>query len=135
MANTSIWHKTSYPRPDWNWLIIFGWIVLLVSLLLISTASMVSVMAPPSGNNFDKVLHIGAYGVLTFGMVLALPRRSLAVIFTAAFVYGVFIEFLQGTIGQGRTASWADALANGMGALIIILLWIWICPRLNHNRA
>lgn len=92
-------------------------------------------MAPPSGSNIDKILHILAYGALTFGMIFALPKRSLVAIFVAAFIYGGFIEFLQGTLGQGRTMSVWDALANGMGSLIVIALWILVCPLLKHNPA
>jgi len=132
MAFRPDWHLSSYPRPAWRWLVILGWLVLFTSVLLISTISMISVMAPPSGSNLDKLLHIGAYSVLTFGMIFALRRRSLAVIFVATFIYGVIIEFMQGAFGEGRTASWADALANGLGALIVILIWIWLCPRLKH---
>lgn len=129
------WYHTAFPRPSWQWLVALGWLVLIVSFLLISTISMISVMAPPSGNNLDKLLHLGAYGVLTFGMVFALPKRSLAVIFAVTFVYGVIIELMQGAFGEGRTASAADALANGLGALIIILFWIWLSPRLKHILA
>lgn len=96
---------------------------------------MVSVMAPPGGSNLDKVLHILAYGALTFGMIFALPRRSLVAIFLAAFVYGGFIEFLQGTLGEGRTMSFWDALANGVGALIIIGIWVMVCPLLKQTPA
>lgn len=129
------WHKTAFPRPLYLWLVAMGWVVFVVSLFLISSASLMSVMAPPSGSNMDKVLHILAYGVLTTGMVFALPRRSLTIIFVTTFIYGLIIEVLQGTISQGRTASLADAAANGFGALVIILLWVWICPRLKHNPA
>jgi len=135
MGTQAGWHISSYPRPLWQWLVASGWLIFIVSFLLISTISMISVMAPPSGNNLDKFLHIGAYGVLTFGMIFALPKRSLAVIFTATFIYGVIIEFMQGAFGEGRTASWADALANGLGALIVILIWMWISPRLKQYLA
>ncbi len=135
MKTKLAWHNTAFPRPLWQWLVGLGWAVLIISLLLISTISMMSVMAPPSGNNLDKLLHIGAYGVLTFGMVFALPKRSLAAIFAATFIYGVIIELMQGAFGEGRTASVADALANGLGALIIILIWIWLSPRLKHILA
>ncbi len=135
MTTRPAWYHTAFPRPSWQWLVALGWLVLIVSFLLISTISMISVMAPPSGNNLDKLLHLGAYGVLTFGMVFALPKRSLAVIFAVTFVYGVIIELMQGAFGEGRTASAADALANGLGALIIILFWIWLSPRLKHILA
>jgi len=96
---------------------------------------MTTVMTPPSGSNMDKLLHAAAYGVLTTGLVFAWPKRSLSIIFAVAFGFGALIEFLQGRLAIGRTASLADALANGAGALAIILIWIWICPRLKHNLA
>lgn len=129
------WHKTAFPRPVYKWLIAFGWIAFVACLFIISSASLMKVAAPPSGSNIDKVLHILAYGALTTGMVFALPKRSLTIIFVTTFIFGLIIEFLQGAIGEGRTASLADAAANGLGALIIIGLWIWICPRLKHNPA
>jgi len=83
----------------------------------------------------DKVTHIIAYAVLTSGMVFAWPKRSLLVIFAFAFSFGVIIEIAQGTLAIGRTASFADAIANGLGIMAILLIWMWICPRLKHYLA
>lgn len=135
MANPSVWQSSNYPRPGRTWLIAFGWISFITCFALISTISMISVMAPPSGSHLDKILHTLAYGALTFGMIFAVPRGSLRAIFAVAFVYGGIIEFLQGTLGEGRTMSLWDALANGLGALIIIGLWMLIYPLLKQNPA
>ncbi len=94
---------------------------------------MTPVGAPPSGMHLDKLLHAIAYGVLTFGLVFAWPKRALPLIFAVTFIYGIILEIMQGTLAEGRTASLFDALANGLGALLIIGLWIWICPRLKQN--
>lgn len=96
---------------------------------------MTQVVAPPSGGNLDKITHMVAYAVLTSGMVFAWPKRSLFIIFAFAFSFGVIIEIAQGTVAIGRTASLADAIANGVGILAIILFWMWICPRLKHYLA
>jgi len=133
MDQNSVWHSSNYPRPGWTWLVVFGWVFFVACFIIITTVSMKTVMAPPSGNNLDKVLHALAYGALTFGMIFALPRRSLVAIVVAAFVYGGIIEFLQGSLGQGRTMSIWDALANGLGALIIVGLWMLVCSLLRRN--
>lgn len=131
----TFWFGSRFSRPDWVWLVSIGWLILAGSFLLITGASLMKVMAPPSGSNIDKLIHAGAYAVLTTGLVLAWPKRSLLVIFFIAVGFGILIEYLQHTLAIGRTGSWADALANAIGALAVIGIWIWICPRLKHYLA
>jgi len=126
---------SDFPRPDYFWLIFLGWFVFSSSFLLISGISMVPTGAPSSTMHLDKVLHLIAYGVLTSGMVFALPKRALPHIFAFCFGVGVILEIMQGTFAIGRTASIFDAIANGAGALIIIFLWMWIWPKLGLNPA
>jgi len=82
--------------------------------------------APPSQLHLDKVLHMIAYAVVTFGLIFAKPRTSLPLLFSVSFGVGLLLEILQGTVAHGRTASLADALANGAGALTVIALWILV---------
>ncbi len=83
----------------------------------------------------DKLIHAGAYAVLTAGLVFAWPKRSLLIIFCISVGFGAIIEVLQHTVATGRTGSLADAAANGVGALAIILIWMGVCPLLKHYPA
>ena len=125
----------NYGRPVTLWIVLFGWIVFCVSFALISFASLEPATTPPDGLYWDKVLHLVAYGALTFGLIFAWPRKSLVLIFLVSFGLGVVLEFLQGTVAIGRTTSIWDAVANALGALTIIGLWIGVCPLLKHNPA
>lgn len=89
---------------------------------------MIPMAAPPSGLHLDKVLHAFAYAILTVGLIFAWPKRALPLIFVVAFGIGGIIEICQGLFASGRTASFADALANGFGGLTVILTWMILYP-------
>jgi len=124
--------RSTAPRPDHRVLVALGWVGLMVGCSLILFISMWSTSAAPNINNMDKVYHAGAYAVLTGVMIFAWPRRALPFIFCVSFLFGAAIELLQGTMTIGRTASIFDALANGVGAAGVTLIWFglfsWIKP-------
>jgi len=121
------------PRPN-HWLLIaLGWIVFLGSFVTIGVVSLTAVSAPPSVNHMDKLLHAGAYAVITAGLLFALPKRALPGLFIFAFAFGLLLEFLQGTLAVGRTASLYDALANGFGSLLVIFVWLGLFSQLKSN--
>lgn len=73
--------------------------------------------------HFDKFLHFGAYAVLCFAALLArlFKRPIMAVLLVIAI--GLSLEILQGVMGIGRTASFADFAANSCGAIMSFLVW------------
>lgn len=132
---TTLDKSTEFPRPNHKIIIVLGWVMFGFCLIAIAMMSMTPMGAPPSGMHLDKLLHAIAYGALTFGLIFALPKHALPILFSASFIYGAIIEVLQGTLAEGRTASAFDAIANGVGAMLIILIWIWVCPRLKQYLA
>ncbi|WP_256645765.1 VanZ family protein [Thermomonas paludicola] len=67
----------------------------------------------------DKFEHFAAYAVLAGGAVQLFARRlSWGFICVLLVLMGIGLEFLQAQMGLGRTLDRADALANGIGALI-----------------
>jgi VanZ family protein len=53
---------------------------------------------------------------------------SLFLIGLLPLFYGILMEILQATLTVSRTGSVFDAMANGAGILVSILLWLWIKP-------
>ncbi len=133
----SIFERQSklYARPMLSWVILLGWLVVCVSFAIITFASMRTVAAHVSDFQWDKVYHALAYAVLTLGLLFAWPRRALITVFLVAFGLGVALEVFQGTIAFGRTASIWDAMANAVGSLTIIAIWMRVCPLVKHNPA
>jgi VanZ family protein len=83
--------------------------------------------------NFDKVVHFGMY--FGFMSVIILENRKtikgtsqLFLIGLIPLLYGVLMEIMQATLTVTRSGSFYDALANSIGILISILIWLWIRP-------
>ena len=131
----NLWCRSAYPRPGWVWLTVIGWVVFVSSFVIIAGASMMSVLAPPSGGHLDKLLHALAYAVLTGGLLFAWSQRSLKIVFVFAFLFGAIVEVMQHNFATGRTGSIADAAANGAGILLVIVSWIVIYPYVRRYLA
>ncbi|MEM6395566.1 MAG: VanZ family protein [Bacteroidota bacterium] len=116
--------STHYKRR-WQWLAALIWaIVLLVASTL------------PKGNlpklNFwsdivspDKAAHAlfyGVFAVLLFLLLRPMTKRAMLWAFALATGYGAGMEFLQAWMGKGRAFELADMLANGLGALLAVVL-------------
>ena len=80
--------------------------------------------------NFDKFVHVGMY--FGFMSVIILEHRNsihnlrqlLMVGLIPAF-YGILMEIFQATLTQTRTGSVFDELADCVGILISIFIWLW----------
>ncbi len=83
-------------------------------LLLIAIGSLM----PVSGDvGNDKLAHVIMYAVPAIWFSLIVERRSLWRILIGLVAFGSLIEFLQG-LTDYRTMEFADAVANGLGALL-----------------
>jgi VanZ family protein len=71
--------------------------------------------------HLDKILHAGAYGLLTLTLARALGGRSGWRAAAIATAYGLALEGLQHFIG--RTPSLVDGAANAAGA--VAAAWVW----------
>ena len=90
---------------------------MLLSLILITWQSLTPVTSVGGFPHTDKVIHAIAYACVA-GLVIFGGWRRLwpAVIF--AVLWGAGIELAQGLMDLGREASFADGVANSVGALV-----------------
>jgi VanZ family protein len=89
------------------------------TILLALAIAIVTLMPPgylpvqPPGS--DKLHHLLGFAALAFPIALARPRR-LVFMLPAFFAFGAVIELLQPRFG--RSAEFADLIADGIGILI-----------------
>ena len=100
--------------------------------LFILSASLITSPSNMPQNHFDKVMHLGVYGLLAFVTSLAWPRLSKLKIGLACLSYGGILEIAQGALSTGRVASFWDFVANGVGA-VIALLFVMVINRKLAN--
>ena len=86
--------------------------------------------------NFDKVVHFGMYFGLMSVIILENKKRlnttrSLLLTSLIPLFYGIVIEIMQSTLTVSRSGSIFDALADTVGILVSLLLWLWIKPHLE----
>ena len=113
----------NFDRPVPSWAIVWFRLVLLLAASALAFASLTPAPDVISINHTDKVMHIGAYGLLAAIVLLALPKLSRVWVFWVCTGYGVLLEILQGLSTASRTASALDALANTIGIVIALSLW------------
>jgi VanZ family protein len=65
----------------------------------------------------DKLVHFGAYWLMTMWFAGVLQRRRYPWLAIALFLFGGAIELLQGAMGFGRDADWHDLIANTLGII------------------
>lgn len=82
----------------------------------------------PGSHYIDKVQHFMAYFILSgFALLSRSPLRPLRLLL-AILVFSAMIEILQGAMNMGRTASFADFVANLAG-----ILAAWACWRVVQS--
>ena len=92
----------------------------------------------PKINYFDKIVHVGAYLILTFSWLLSYRSNSKSLknhflIAIAVFVYGIIIEVLQGTITSNRQADFYDIFANLVGITVSFLIFAVVYQKKQMN--
>lgn len=94
----------------------------MAAMLLVSILSLIPQPQLEAPEGTDKALHLLAYGVIAGCAGLGFAnwdRRILAG--TTAIGLGIFLEIAQGA-WAGRNASVADALSNGVGVALGLLV-------------
>jgi VanZ family protein len=87
---------------------------------------------------FDKIVHFGMYFGLMSVIILENRKTNLTnyQIFLSGLIplsYGILMEILQTLLTVTRSGSFFDALADGVGILISILLWLRIKTRIKEK--
>lgn len=102
-------------------------LTLIVALAIAAMTLLPHPPGPPGMPGMDKLVHLLAFAALAAPLAWHHPRRW-AVVALAALAYGGGIEILQPHVG--RTAEWADLLADGLGAFG----GAWLAARLRRAR-
>lgn len=94
----------------------------LFALTLLAVSYLALSPAPPKAADlgWDKLNHFAAFGTLTVLGGLSWPARLWRTA-AALLAYGGLIELLQTQV-PGRSAEWADLLADGIGILLGLAL-------------
>ncbi len=96
--------------------IVFAIAVFLTIAILIGSL-LPSQQIPVPYSVSDKLIHGGAYAVLTFFWLLAKPTSKTGIVF-GVFFLGALIELLQGTLTSNRHSEWLDIVANTIGIIV-----------------
>jgi len=101
----------------------------LTVVLVMSLQPSVGVGGP---KHFDKVMHLGAYGVLAGLCRLGWPKVWGGILFLLLACFGIIIELSQHFMALGRTGSIADTLANMLGAALALMVFHFLWTRHKH---
>jgi hypothetical protein len=124
-------YKLSYPMrkslirlfTETKWI---AWLWTLCILLACTIPGKSIPSSPVIG--FDKVVHIGLFGVWIVLWLLATKRNAIACI-AAGIIYGVALEIYQQLLPFDRTFDWWDALADAVGVLLGYYFKIFVLDR------
>ena len=101
------------------------------SIVVLSAIAYVSLLREPSISlpyviGMDKWIHAIMYLVLTLTLLWDSQQRSklwwIAGVFSA--IFGGFIEVLQEQFFYPRTGDWMDWLADCIGVIVAIIVWL-----------
>ena len=102
----------------------------IIVLIVMSLRPSLSTGGVPNG---DKVLHFLAYGFLAGLARLGWPKLWGGWIVFGLITLGWLMELGQHMMNQGRTASFADGIANSMGVLLVVALFHIYQLRKNNS--
>lgn len=108
---------------------------ILLVLLYICCIAALSLLPPndlpqiPLFPGADKIIHFMMYFIFSILSCWALRTEKnyyrLFFIVVGTIGWGILMEYIQRTMHVGRSFSWYDALANSLGVLVGILIYIW----------
>lgn len=105
-----------------------------VALLVVLLGAMVGPFqnVEAAANVWDKAAHFVAFGLILWSIGVLFRRLPRALAALSALALGGAVELIQGMVG--RDASWGDLLADGLGILLALLLWM-VWRRFKPRRA
>ena len=102
--------------------IAFAWSIVIFILSVIPGKDLPEI----SINYFDKLAHAGVYAILSWLVLrstIKWSNKNLIVwVFVIPMIYGILIEFFQGTFLNDRIADVYDMIANGIGSLTVTIM-------------
>ena len=108
-------------------------ILLVIALLYTITLAVLSLLSSDDLPTFevvnaDKIAHIIAYALLCFLWYLFMKStkfsKGLLIAASAALIYGIILEVLQGILTEARTPDMYDILANCIGVAFISIILV-----------
>jgi VanZ family protein len=94
-----------------------------IAFLVLFCAVSIAALIPPGESNAspvwmpnDKILHVGAYGILSINALLAFPRRPVWLIGAGLILHGAAIERVQPVMS--RVSDPTDLLADLAGVVL-----------------
>jgi VanZ family protein len=107
-----------------KWLAV-GWF-LLTTLLLAMPGNALPKTNLVNIPNFDKIVHVGLFAVLTFLALYALNQptfRKKTVVGLMAIIYGTIMEYVQLHLVAYRSFEGIDIVADAIGAIMGVLVF------------
>ncbi len=103
-------------------------LALLLWIIIVTTLSLAPIDGPDIESliDYDKIVHVIFYLVMTFLFLCSLGSQQWKHILIAIIIcslYGVLMEYLQRTTGQGRHFDYYDIIANIIGSLIGAIIY------------
>jgi len=109
-------------------------VLAIIGLVLMLVGIFIGGRQPGAGNLFnapwDKVVHLGTYGLMAMLIGLAFRRMPLPLVLLMTVGIGACDEIAQLYI-PGRSADIGDYAADGLGCLLVILPDYWIKKKLG----
>jgi len=105
-------------------------VIMYLSLSNANTFDKVSIFNFPF---MDKIVHFGMYFALMSSIIFENRKnfknlRGLLLSAIIPLLYGILMEILQSTITVNRSGSVFDVLANSVGIIVSVLVWLWVKP-------
>lgn len=102
-------------------------LALLAALTLITILALIpGTEGSPTLIGWDKLDHVTSFAALALLARSGWPMARRAPTAVALFAYGIAIELGQSTDFVGRTASFSDLAANGVGIVLGLALAFWL---------
>lgn len=109
--------------------------VLYTLLILVLSLAQLGEISVGEYHPTDKIMHVSAYFGLAFIWFFYLffkkPedyrfKKAFITISLIIVLFGIFIEVLQGALTSYREPDWADILANTIGVVIALVVFVFI---------
>ena len=104
-----------------------------IGIAIVTILALIPGTSVPQAFQFwDKAQHSLAFAALSITGCFAFPQRIKHVFF-GLLIHGAAIEIMQGTLTKTRFGDIFDWLADGIGVLIGVSMYLFIMPKLTGS--